>query len=232
MIHNTLENDIYAEIYAAIIDHRLPAGTRLREDSIGEIFGVSRTVVRRALSRLAHEKIVETRPHRSAIVAEPSVREAHDVFRARVLIEREIVMLAARNAGAGQIDRLRNLVRDENAALRAGDRRAWIRLSGAFHLALAKIANNEVLSGFLGELVSRTSLIIGLYADQGRSTCSCDDHGALTDAVARGDGETAARLMKVHLENCEAGLRREPETGPVDLADALGARSDLAIRAR
>ncbi len=232
MVHNTLENDIYAEIYAAIIDHRLPAGTRLREDSIGEIFGVSRTVVRRALSRLAHEKIVETRPHRSAIVAQPSVREAHDVFRARILIEREIVVLAARNANAEQIGRLRDLVGDEITALRDGDRRAWIRLSGAFHLELAKIANNEVLSGFLGELVSRTSLIIGLYAIQGRSTCSCDDHGSLTDAVARGDEETAAALMKTHLETCEAGLRREEETGPVDLAEVLGVRLHTAVGAQ
>ncbi len=232
MGHKTLEHEVYAQICAAIMDHRLPAGTRLGEDSTGEIFGVNRTVVRRALSRLAHEKIVEFRPHRSAIVARPSIREARDVFRARVLIEREIVVLAARVATPEQIGRLRDIELGERKALEQGDRRAWIRLSGAFHLELAGIAGNDVLSGFLGELVSRTSLIIGLYAIEGQSACCRDDHGALSDAVARGEEAAAAELMTRHLQRCEQGLRLEARSPNVDPADVLGGRAAARIHAR
>jgi DNA-binding GntR family transcriptional regulator len=48
---------IYAEVLAAIFEQRLAPGTKLAEDALGEIFGVSRTMIRSVLQRLAHERI-------------------------------------------------------------------------------------------------------------------------------------------------------------------------------
>lgn len=53
---------IYESIAAAIFEQRLPPSTKLTEETLGAIFGVSRTIVRNALLRLAHDKIVEIRP--------------------------------------------------------------------------------------------------------------------------------------------------------------------------
>ena len=50
---------VYESIAAAIFEQRLPPGTKLTEDTLGSIFGVSRTLIRNALLRLAHDKIVE-----------------------------------------------------------------------------------------------------------------------------------------------------------------------------
>jgi len=80
---------IYEEIYEAILDHRLPPGTKLTEDSIGEIFGVSRTVVRKALFRLAHENIVRIRPNRGAAVASPDRRETVDGLERQLAINQK-----------------------------------------------------------------------------------------------------------------------------------------------
>src|ERR1700712_3347789 len=78
---------IYQRIAAAIFEQRLPPGTKLTEDKLGGIFGVSRTIVRNALLRLAHERIVEVRPNRSAVVASPTREEAQHVFEARRIVE-------------------------------------------------------------------------------------------------------------------------------------------------
>ncbi len=215
----TISNDhtIYGEIYDAILDHRLPPGTKLTEDALGEIFGVSRTVVRKALFRLAHENIVRIRPHRGAVVASPSTEEARNVFEARRVVEQAVVRDLAGSVTDAQLGALRLLVDDEHAAYSRGDRRNWIKLSGQFHLDLAELSGNAVLAKFLKELVSRTSLIIALYEAPGQAACSHDEHLALIDAIADGDGDRAAALMAGHLEACEAKLNLDGDDATVDL---------------
>ena len=126
----------------------------------GEIFGVSRTIIRRALSRLAHEGVVLLRPNRGAVVASPSVEEARQVFFARRLVEKAITELAVVHATAEDLSQLRGMVQDERDSFSRGDRGAGIRLSGEFHLKLAEAAKNAPLISFQRSLVSQTSLII------------------------------------------------------------------------
>jgi len=64
----------------AIHEHRIAPGTKLGEDELGEIYGVSRTVVRAALQSLSHIQLVEIRRNRGAFVARPSLKEAREVF--------------------------------------------------------------------------------------------------------------------------------------------------------
>jgi len=208
---------VYRQVYEAILDHRLPPGTKLTEDTLGDIFGVSRTIVRKALVRLEHDHIVETRPNRGAVVASPSLAEAHEVFDARRVIEREIVRAAILTATREDLDRLEVSIAAERAAYEVGDRRSWIRLSGDFHLCLAELAGNSVLTGFLKELVSRSSLIIALYESPGTSACSFDEHGALIAALRGADVDRAQGLMDRHLADCQAKLKLLAAEGPVEL---------------
>lgn len=215
------DEPVYAEIYAAILDHRLMPGTKLTEDALSEIFGVSRTVVRKALFRLGHENIVRLRPNRGAAVASPTVEEARQVFEARRVVEAATVRAVAANADPAQLDALRALAGKERASFDEGDRRGWIRLSGDFHLRLAEIAGNAVLSAFLKELVSRSSLIIALYEAPGAAACSSDEHTAMIDAIEAGDAGRAGALMEDHLRAIENELSLVEPVAPVDLARAF-----------
>ncbi|WP_341893569.1 GntR family transcriptional regulator, partial [Variovorax sp. YR752] len=66
---------VYEAIYAAVIDHRLAPGARLREEELAQAFDVSRTLVRQALHRLAQDGVVRLRPNRGAQVPEPTREE-------------------------------------------------------------------------------------------------------------------------------------------------------------
>ena len=213
-------------LHEAILDHRLPPGTKLTEDALGEVFGVSRTVVRKALLRLAQERIVRIRPNRGAIVASPTVKEARDVFEARRVVEAAVVRSTVTAADRPGLEALRRQVAEERAAFEQGDRRRSILLSGQFHLDLAVLADNGVLSTFLQELVSRTSLIIALYESPGTAVCSSEEHFGLIDAIAAGDVERSVALMDAHLLTCRNKLNLEGGATTVDLtrifADVLG----------
>ena len=213
---------VYRSVAEAIFEQRLAPGTKLTEDALGEIFGVSRTVIRKVLLRLAHDKVIEIRPNRGAVVARPTIAEARQVFEARRVVEAAIVAASCKTATGRTVARLRALVEEERRAHARGDRRGWIRLSGAFHLELAELAGNAVLADFLRALVARTSLIIALYEAPGKSACASDEHRALLDAIASGDERAAVPRMIGHLARCEEKLNLVNSDRETDLRKVFG----------
>ena len=215
---------IHTEIFDAIVEQRLPPGTKLGEKALCEIFGVSRTLIRRVLQRLANEHMVASQPHRGACVARPSVEEAREVFEARRALEAHVIDRLAGGLTLADGGRLRRHLAQERQAHAAGDRRRLIRVSGEFHLLLAELAGNRAIARFLRELVSRTSLIIALYEAPGASCCSLGDHTEIIEALVSGRAQVADRAMCAHLLSIEQRLRldRLPER-TVDLQEVLAA---------
>lgn len=73
--------EIGKAIAKAIHEHKVLPGTKLGEDELSEIYGVSRTLVRSALQGLSHEQLVDIQPNRGAFVSKPSLREAREILR-------------------------------------------------------------------------------------------------------------------------------------------------------
>ena len=67
---------IHQRVLGAIVEHRLPPGTKLGEERLAKVFGVSRTQIRQVLERLAHDRIATVVPNRGAFVSSPTVEEA------------------------------------------------------------------------------------------------------------------------------------------------------------
>src|SRR5690242_6313196 len=85
------EDEIVRRIHAAVIEQRLLPGTKLSEAALCEAFGAGRARVRRSLLVLANREIVELHANRGAFVAQPTAKQARDVFDARRAIEPRIV---------------------------------------------------------------------------------------------------------------------------------------------
>lgn len=214
-------------MYDAIVSHRLPPGTKLVEAEVGAAFAVSRTITRRALHALAHAGIVTIERNRGAFVARPDPEEARQVFAARRIVEPDLARLAARNATKPGLTRLRKHLEAEAAALKGGDRRAAIRLSGDFHLLIAEMSGNAVLARFLRDLTARTSLIVSLYGRSRASACGVEEHQELYDMLARQDDKRAPGAMLHHLEHIEADLDLGDITEEaIDLTAILRAMAD------
>lgn len=200
------EQQIVDRIFVAVTEHRLPAGTKLPEIALCEAFAVGRARVRRALLMLAERGIVELHSNRGAFIASPSPEEARDVFQARRAIEPTIVANAVERITDGQVAALVRHVDRELAASRRARRHEAIRLSGQFHVKLAQFAGNAVLTRFLGELVARSSLIIGLFGSPRISLCSEGEHRTIIEAIVARDAARATGLMVDHLHHIESEL--------------------------
>ena len=221
----SLDDQVYARVYGAIAAQELPPGTRLREDQMRQIFGVSRARIRKVFSRLAFEGLVEIEPNRGASVARPSPEEAREIFAARRAVESAIVRMVAAKFEAKQQSILAKHIAKETAAETRRDAAEMTRLSGEFHLLLAEMAGNRPMQKFLRELITRESLVILAYEKPGKPSCSNHEHQMILDALARRDAVKAAKLMLQHLENVEERLDLDRDLRPpVDLKRLFAGR--------
>lgn len=213
---------IALQLLEAVHEHRIQPGMKLSEDEVSEVFGVSRTVVRQALRALAHEGIVYIERNRGAFVAQPSVKEAREVFEARALLEPRMAHAAAQRTTAADIARLEAHIADEHAALNAGKSGEALKLSGHFHIEIARIADQATVEAFIRQLVSRSALVIALYWRRRSAMCESHAHHALLEALRAQDGAQAEDLMKGHLVDLVSQLDLRPQaTPPTTLKEAL-----------
>ena len=215
----TSTHRIVESITTAIVERRLMPGTKLAETQIGDIFKVSRTVVRQALNQLSRDHLVRLEPARGAFVAQPSVDEARQVFEARKLIEAALMRELCAVITPAQLAELRRHVRDEDEAIRRTDVAGRTRLLADFHVVLARLLGNEVLAQLMADLLSRCSLIALMYQSSHSAEHSRDEHVAIVDALERRDARAASRLMVSHLAHVESELRLHSRMN--DLGHAL-----------
>lgn len=212
---------LYNEVLDAILDHRLNPGIKLKEDELADIFAVSRTVVRRALLRLSHDRIVDLQPNRGATIMQPDVQKAREILGVRRLIEAEVIREATRRATDAELEQLRSCVEDERDHVRRQQLGAGLRLSGDFHIRLAVVSQNSTLLGYMRELVPQTSLIIAMYQTPQHDLCSHQEHFQIIEIMASGDQNAAVSAMDEHLQHLEDKLDLENERSPGNLYTAF-----------
>lgn len=196
------EGRMYADIFDAVMEHRLPPKTKLTEQVLCEIYQLARHNVRKVLGQLANEGLVDLEPNRGAFIASPSDKEARDMFELRQTLERLVVQKVADERPPAEIKRLQDMVQKEREAWQAGDRSTWIRLSADFHVELAQLAGNQLLTDMLRRLVSRTTLLIASVDAPGQNACSFDDHSGILARLEAGDKPGALKCMARHLDSC------------------------------
>lgn len=207
-------DEIAARLTEAIHEHRVLPGMKLSEDEVGDIFAVGRTVVRQALRSLAHEGLLRIERNRGAFVAQPSIKDAREVFEARALLEPRMARAAAERASRADIALLEAHIEDEHAALAAEELGRALKLSGQFHIEIARIADQATVEAFIRQLISRSSLVIALYWRRRNALCESHAHHALIDAFRAQDGDAAEDLMKGHLVDLLSQLDLRPSPAP------------------
>ncbi len=194
-----MQKDAYDLILEAIESGRYRPGDRLVESELAERFGVSRTPVREALQRLETQSMV-ARDGRSLIVSSLDHTQLAELYTVRAELEALAARLAARQASPEEIRVLYAMI-DEDRGI-THDPVALSRANRRFHDQLHLASHNRYLVQQLA-LVHRSMALLAstsLAAD-GRGKAALDEHQAIVDAMAAGDGEAAASALRRHISN-------------------------------
>ena len=215
-------DEIALQLTEAIHTHRLQPGAKLREDEVCDIFQVSRTIVRQSLHSLQHKGLVTILRNKGAFVAKPTLKEAREVFEARSLIEPAMARAAALRATAQDVAFLEEHMKAERDALDREQVGEALRLSGDFHVQIARIADHTLIENLLAQLVARSALIIALYWRRRNALSDSSSHMGLVNAFRNKDADGAEEIMKGHLLDLlmQLDLRDSP-SAPVSLKEAL-----------
>lgn len=220
------EDEVLRQIEQAVLDHRLPPGTKLKEVHLATLFGVKRGLIRKVLTRLAHSRLVDQTPNRGATVAKPSVKEGQDLFATRRVIESAILETLVTRVDSVMIGHLRKLLEREQKAYQRGDSEKALSLSVDFHRQLAALAGNSVLDEYLNDIIRRTPLVILTHlGDDEQNRCRNQEHAAIIDALEQGNVKKAVKVMNQHLLHIESKIQHKPETRQADLATLLRPQS-------
>jgi GntR family transcriptional regulator, transcriptional repressor for pyruvate dehydrogenase complex len=200
------------------------------ESAIMQVYGVSRTVVREALSRLQAAGLVETRHGIGTFVLEqratagfgidPSdIATAVDVMAVlelRISLETESAGLAAQRRSGAELAEMRDAL-DAFEANVAGEDDA-VSPDFRFHLAIANATANRYFADIMkhlgATLIPRTRIDSSRVAREDRSQYLRRvnrEHEEIYQAIARQDAESARAAMRIHLTNSRERLRRAQE---------------------
>jgi DNA-binding GntR family transcriptional regulator len=201
-----IENAICERIRTAISAGELPPGTKLPEEAIADSFSTKRFYVRAALQRLAFENLINLQKNRGAFVAEPSVKEARDVFEARRVIERVTTEIVTRTVMSHQLQIIIRQVRDQEIHWSRGSRKQAIAGISIIHMSLAALAHNGALAAALERLIVQTSLILGLYGTPRTFEALPAQYRRLMDLIDSGQSLKAAGQVEHCLYTLEGEL--------------------------
>ncbi|MEV8045483.1 GntR family transcriptional regulator [Streptomyces griseoluteus] len=187
-------------------------GGRLTEEVLARRYGVSRVPVREALRTLEAEGFVVTRRHAGACVAEPTEQEAADLLEMRLLLEPLGAARAAQRRTEAHLKVLRGLVRLGQERARLGNSDDLRALDGWFHETLAQACGSHALTSALTQLRHK---IAWMYSVEGPVSPpeTWVEHGAIVDAVARGDSDRARAVAALHTERATLAHRLRTPVG-------------------
>jgi len=200
--------DAYSLILAAIDDGIYKPGDRLVESELAERFGVSRTPIREALQRLETQSLL-TRDGRSLIVASLDHNQLAELYVVRAQLEGLAARLAAKHASVEEVRVMRDMVADDRRLV--ADPKALSRANKRFHKQIHLASHNRFLVQQL-DLVHRSMALLATTSleAEGRGRTALDEHEAIVEAIARGDGEAADRALREHISRAfETRLKLE-----------------------
>jgi DNA-binding GntR family transcriptional regulator len=210
-----LRERVYESMQELIITGHLPPGQHLVESELAEMLGVSRQPVREALQLLNSEGWVDLRPGYGAFVHAPTEAEADELLAVRALLETESARLAALNADAAGVARLRELCRRGEGALAADDIEGMVEANAALHRCVTELSGNRLLLDFATQVDRRVRWYYTPIAKQ-RGKRSWQEHSWMIDAIERHDADEAVRIMHEHTERTRASYldQRKTEAKP------------------
>jgi DNA-binding GntR family transcriptional regulator len=195
-----LRESVYEAILEMIITGDLKPGQHLVEKELAALLGVSRQPVREALQWLKKDEWVDLRPGYGAFVHVPTSEEADQLLSVRTLLEAESARLAAMQATKEGVQRLRDIYERGVRSLKEDDVEAVVSANAELHASITQMSGNKVLMELAGQVDRRVRWYHTPVA-KSRGKKAWDEHAALIEAIAEGDAESAARLMREHTEH-------------------------------
>ena len=205
----SLRGRVYQKLRDDILDGKFEEGEELKEISIGEELGVSRTPVREALRQLELEGLVQIIPNKGACVTGITAEDVKDIYMIRSKLEGLCARLAVEHITPEQIEELEEIVYLSDFHAGRGHFEQMAELDNRFHEILYDACHSKMLKHQLINLhqyvmrVRRKTL-----STRERSLASNEEHKAIMEAIKNRDADGAERFADTHIINAFKNIEK------------------------
>lgn len=200
----TLADKAYNQIKKAIIQGEFTPGDLLREEEISSMLGISRTPLRKAISRLAFEGLVEIENGKIARVAVLTPNDINNFLKLRMVLEVLSAEEAVPFVTEEFIGHLEKCMSEQKKAMEEKDFYSYIDLDVQFHCAIAEVSQNQKLLDFVEQInnqLTRYLVLTGTLANSAYEAYL--EHLEIIEALKERDVKKAGESIRKHLENVE-----------------------------
>ncbi len=198
-----LVEQVYTRLFDAISEGSLAPGQRITQEDIASQLAVSRQPVLQALRLLKKDGFVLDAPGRGVLVAPLDAAWIAKLYQVRGALD----ALAARLAAHTRYQMDPKLIAQGRKAAKGHNVKAMIDADLAFHDAIYTASQNPLIAQSAQQHWRHLRRVMGavLHSSQQREAL-WDEHQRIADAIARGDGEHAARLIADHAESASTNM--------------------------
>jgi DNA-binding GntR family transcriptional regulator len=215
-----LRQQVIDALRALIFEGTYRAGERLVERELCEKIGVSRTLIREALRQLEAEGLVTVIANKGPSVAKLSQKEAHDIYRARALLESYASQEFAEHGTAAQKAAIVRRCEQMRKAYERGDTRGVFQRKSEFYNELINGCGNAVIGSRLRGLLAQISLLrAATLSEKGRVAEVLRELEQIAAAIQAGDGRAAWNASERHVAKAEATAMTVLEVTPLEATD-------------
>lgn len=201
LVLQTVQEAVVERLRDLILSRQLQPGQRLVQAELAAQLGVSRTPIRDALTRLAHEGLVTLSSYKSATVARFSAADLDQVFAVRIALESYATFLAARHIAGAELERLETLLHDMAQAFEQDDFEALLTAHYRFHAAIYAAAGKQRLCDLIPKYLDLANVYQRMALSMGRGARDpVVEHQDLLAVLRRRDAEAAGAMIRTHLE--------------------------------
>jgi DNA-binding GntR family transcriptional regulator len=207
MNRKALRHEVYDNLLDCILTGTIPADSRIDENDLANKFGISRTPLREAISRLIQEGLVTELPYKGCFVKNFTPDEVKDIYDVRMVLEAKSVRLAVKNMTDENITELSEIVEQIKIEQQKGDILSFSKLDDQFHMYLADCSGNETLVKLITQLEKQIQLVkvMGNRNNEVANQAGSDRY-QIMEAIADRNAELAAFYMEQHIENACKGV--------------------------
>lgn len=192
-----LRVQVASRLRKAILSGRMLPGAALVETALAEKMNVSRAPIREAIQILENDGLVETIAYKGKRVKPLTAREVAETYSLREVFEVMAVRLILESGAP--LDTLRTHCDEMTAAAEADNFEALVVADEAFHHALIRLADHNLLLTSWKNLYLRIHQIMALRnRDERNLTEVAGNHPPIVQALADGDADRAINLISKH----------------------------------
>lgn len=203
----SLAEKVYCHVIGSIRSGQLSPNARLTQRGLSAELKVSQVVVREAFERLEQQGWIERKRNRFAAVKSFTAQDRAELYWIREMIEVSAVRHVAEKATEGQLAQLHELLAFLSTACEENSIESYHDADIRFHSLLVEFVGNARLQAYYETIAEQIHqlMVVGALKVAFHWTQSCEvmeaiSHEKIYQAIASGDAEMAAELLRRHIQ--------------------------------